>query len=221
MNYEKRVWELSWPGMVIVNPLFHVLLSWSVLFVFLGELWAMLPFGLAGGFFALLIWRRVGGMYNPFLDLIVVRKDLPPSLKKEVLAHELRHRRDRRRFFKFCIPLLVLMAFVFVAEYPLSLLITVFVVGSFSALRVHLEKRAEGIAGLCVTCGKPMAESRRILTCSEECHERLVEKLIRKFGEFKRVVDAETGKAHRVPIRDIIERGLKHEDLAKYPLWDE
>ena len=76
------------------------------------------------------------------------------------------------------------------------------------------------LAGFCVICGKPKAESRRFLTCSEECHERLVERLVWKFGEFKRVVDAETGKAYRVPTRDIIERGLKHGDLARYPLWD-
>ena len=145
MNHEKRVWEFGWPVMAVLNPPFHVLLFWSVLFVFLGELWAMLPIGLANGFFALLTWRRVGGMYNPFLDLIVVRKDLPPSLKKEVLAHELRHRRDRRRFFKLCIPLLALVAFFFVVEYPLNLLIAVFVVGSLLALRVHLEKRAERV----------------------------------------------------------------------------
>ena len=145
MDYEKRVWELGWPVMVIVSPLFHVLLSWSVLFVFLGELWAMFPTGLAGGFFALLVWRGLGGMYNPFLDLIVVRKNLPPPLKMEVLAHELRHRRDRRRFFKFYTPLLVPMAFFFVAEYPLSLLIAAFVFGSLLALRVHLEKRAKGV----------------------------------------------------------------------------
>ncbi len=142
MNYEKRVWELGWPVMVILSPLFYVLLSWSVLFVFLGELWAMLPIGIAGGFFALLVRRGLGGMYNPFLDLIVVRKDLPPRLKMEVLAHELRHRRDRRRFFKFYTPLLALMAFFFVAEYPWNLLIAVFLFGSLLTLRAHLEKRA-------------------------------------------------------------------------------
>jgi hypothetical protein len=46
-----------------------------------------------------------------------------------------------------------------------------------------------------------------------------VSKLVKIFGEFKKVVDAVTGKAYRVPTRDIIEKGLRHADLVKYPEW--
>jgi len=73
---------------------------------------------------------------------------------------------------------------------------------------------------VCVICGKPYVNGR-LLTCSEECHRKLVERLIREFGEYKKVVDAETGKVYKVPVRDIIEKGLRYRDLIKYPLWED
>jgi len=73
---------------------------------------------------------------------------------------------------------------------------------------------------VCVICGKPYVYGR-LLTCSEECHRKLVEKLIREFGEYKKIVDAETGKAYKVPVRDIIEKGLKYKDLINYPTWND
>jgi len=56
-------------------------------------------------------------------------------------------------------------------------------------------------------------------TCSDDCHEKLVEMLEREFGRYKKVVGVVTGKAYRVPTRDIIEKGLRYEDLGKYPEW--
>ena len=73
---------------------------------------------------------------------------------------------------------------------------------------------------VCVICGKPYLIGR-LLTCSEECHRKLVERLIREFGECKKVVDVETGKAYKVPVRDIIEKGLKYKDLINYPPWND
>ena len=49
----------------------------------------------------------------------------------------------------------------------------------------------------------------------------MVDRLEREFGIYKRVMDIETGKAHRVPTRDIIEKGLRHQDLKNYPEWRE
>lgn len=89
------------------------------------------------------------------------------------------------------------------------------------AMRIASEIYPPALAGFCAICGKPLARSTRLLTCSERCHDELVDGLVKELGEFKRVIDAETGKAHRVPTRDIIEHGLRHEDLAKYPLWEE
>lgn len=57
-------------------------------------------------------------------------------------------------------------------------------------------------------------------TCSVLCHDRLIKKMIAMYGEFKPVVDAETGKTHKVPMKHIVENGLKHEDIKKFPLWD-
>lgn len=89
------------------------------------------------------------------------------------------------------------------------------------AIEIAREIYPTAMAGFCAVCGKPKAGSRRLLTCSDGCHERLVERLVREFGEFKRVVDAETGKAYKVPVRDILELGLKREDLVRYPPWEE
>lgn len=46
-----------------------------------------------------------------------------------------------------------------------------------------------------------------------------LEELIKIYGEYKKVIDQATETAYKVPTRDIITRGLKQEDLKKYPLW--
>lgn len=70
---------------------------------------------------------------------------------------------------------------------------------------------------LCWICGSPCSGSR--VTCSDECHEKLVDRLESEFGIYKKVVDIETGKIHRVPTRDIIEKGLRQQDMRRYPEW--
>jgi hypothetical protein len=72
----------------------------------------------------------------------------------------------------------------------------------------------------CVVCGSSYLGGH-VYTCSEICHEKFVSKLIAEFGEFKKVVDVMTRKAYRVPTRDIVEKGLRHRDLTKYPKWKE
>lgn len=59
----------------------------------------------------------------------------------------------------------------------------------------------------------------RMYTCSEECHEKMVDALVEEFGESKKIIDAETGVAYKVPTREVLERGLWLEDLRKYPKW--
>ena len=56
-----------------------------------------------------------------------------------------------------------------------------------------------------------------LVTCSDECHEELVLRLELKFGTHKKVVNLETMKTHKVPVRDIIEKGLRQQDLKNYP----
>lgn len=81
------------------------------------------------------------------------------------------------------------------------------------------------IVKVCVICGNhydygPNVSSRT-LTCSDECHEKLVETLIQKFGEYKKVCSVVTGKCYQVPARTIIEKGLTYDDLVKFPEWKE
>ncbi len=70
--------------------------------------------------------------------------------------------------------------------------------------------------GKCSICGAPSGVKYR-LTCSDVCHEEFILRLEKRFGVYKKVVDLETGKTHKVPTRDIIEKGLKQEDLKNYP----
>jgi len=72
----------------------------------------------------------------------------------------------------------------------------------------------------CVVCGKGHL-SGRLYTCSEECHQKFIDRLVAEFGEYKKVLDVETGRSYRVPTRDIIEGGLRQRDLAKYPEWSD
>ena len=75
----------------------------------------------------------------------------------------------------------------------------------------------ENEPGFCWVCGAPCPETR--VTCSDDCHEKLIQILENDFGVYKKVVNMETGKTHKVPTRDIIERGLEQKDLKKYPKW--
>ncbi|MBA7578256.1 hypothetical protein ES708_20118 [subsurface metagenome] len=72
----------------------------------------------------------------------------------------------------------------------------------------------------CVICDTKDIQQGGV-TCSAQCHEELVSRLIARFGEFKKVVSQSTGVAYKVPIRDIIEKGIREQDLDQYPLWEE
>jgi len=72
----------------------------------------------------------------------------------------------------------------------------------------------------CLICHQ-VYEGGRELTCSDQCHEELVKQLVAEFGEFKKVVRMTTGVAYKVPTRDIIEHGVKEQELDRYPLWEE
>jgi len=64
-------------------------------------------------------------------------------------------------------------------------------------------------------------EGGREWTCSDACHEELIKRLISEFGEFKKVVRMSTSIAYRVPTRDILEKGIREQELDQYPLWEE
>jgi hypothetical protein len=74
----------------------------------------------------------------------------------------------------------------------------------------------------CFICGTAYSSDIYRATCGKpECHEALVRYMIARFGEFKKVVRASTGQTFKVPVRDIIEKGLREQDLDKYPVWGE
>lgn len=72
----------------------------------------------------------------------------------------------------------------------------------------------------CLVCQQPYDRGRE-LTCSEQCHVKLVRRLVAEFGEFKKVVRQSTGIAYKVPTRDIIKKGIREQDLDRYLLWEE
>lgn len=69
-------------------------------------------------------------------------------------------------------------------------------------------------------CGADVQSVGR-MTCSEECHEKFVDRLEKEFGDVKKVIDQTIGIAYKVPTRDIVENGLTWQDLPKYPQWDD
>lgn len=73
---------------------------------------------------------------------------------------------------------------------------------------------------VCVSCGK-VYNGGRTMTCSQPCHDELADRLVTRFGEFKKVVRMRTGVAYKVPTRDILEKGIREQDLDQYPPWEE
>jgi len=84
----------------------------------------------------------------------------------------------------------------------------------------EMNPSADGKLGLaptnCVICGTLYFGGRQF-TCSDACHEELVSRIIAKYGEFKIVARMSTGEAFKVPTRDIIEKGVREQDLDVYP----
>jgi len=73
---------------------------------------------------------------------------------------------------------------------------------------------------ICLVCGGPVTEAGR-LTCSKECHDKFANLLIFKYGEFKMVCRQRTGERFKVPLRDLIEKVVREQDLDKYPKWED
>jgi len=82
------------------------------------------------------------------------------------------------------------------------------------------EQISEDIFDVKSKCCNADVENSVKVTCSDNCHKIYVTQLEEKFGEFKKVVDQETGITYKIPTRDIIERGLKYSDVRTYPVWE-
>lgn len=70
----------------------------------------------------------------------------------------------------------------------------------------------------CVICEAPCVQGK--ITCCDDHHEEFIQKMETQFGTYKKVLDMDTGATFKVPIRDIIEKGLKQQDLKNYPEWE-
>lgn len=83
---------------------------------------------------------------------------------------------------------------------------------------VHTEY-SKDISDYKSVCCNSDVEIHSKMTCSKNCQEKFILKMIEKFGLFKKVVDIESDIAYKVPTRLIIEEGLRQEDLKNYPIW--
>jgi len=54
-----------------------------------------------------------------------------------------------------------------------------------------------------------------------DSREQIISRLIEQFGEFKKIVRMSTGEAFKVPTRDIIEKGIREQELDNYPKWED
>lgn len=74
---------------------------------------------------------------------------------------------------------------------------------------------------ICVVCGTLFESTNRVTCGKEECHERFVKLLEFKHGMFKKITRMTTDESFKVPLRDIIENGIREEELDKYPKWED
>ena len=90
--------------------------------------------------------------------------------------------------------------------------------------KLTINKEESGLTTVLVEGGPQLSpeEKKRIKEDWERPENQAkLEKLLEKFGYFKKVVDQKTGIAYKVPTRIIITEGLDYKDLPKYPRWEE
>jgi RNA polymerase subunit RPABC4/transcription elongation factor Spt4 len=75
----------------------------------------------------------------------------------------------------------------------------------------------------CKNCHRLFDNMLYEFTCSPMCHDMYVENCIQNLitilgTDTKIITDSVSGLRYSVPIRDILTKGLKYQDLSKYPL---
>ena len=55
----------------------------------------------------------------------------------------------------------------------------------------------------------------------EPKNQEKLKKMIKEFGEHKKVIDFASGVAYKVLTKDIITKGVKQQELDKYPIWED
>ena len=69
-------------------------------------------------------------------------------------------------------------------------------------------------------CGSDVDLGAHATTCGTECHELLVGEYEQMWGTYKKIIDASTNIAYKVPTRVLIESGIRAEELPNFPRWD-
>ena len=75
----------------------------------------------------------------------------------------------------------------------------------------------EGMLIFCLNCPSLCPPGQVI--CSEKCYETLIQRLEQEFGTHMKVLDLKTMKAYSVPLRDIVEGGLRRKNLRYFSEW--
>jgi hypothetical protein len=76
-------------------------------------------------------------------------------------------------------------------------------------------------AGICPACGAPLPPRHtrtREFTCSETCHRAWIDQVIERKGETCEIRSTATGQVYLVPTRVILEVGITHADLVRFPV---
>ena len=79
----------------------------------------------------------------------------------------------------------------------------------------HMGHHSDDSPQRCVVCRLPIKDGH--MTCGQEHHETFITLLERQFGTHKKVQRLTTGETFLVPIRDIVEKGVREQDLDQYP----
>ena len=79
---------------------------------------------------------------------------------------------------------------------------------------LELTERIHIFCLICQSVGPPGQ-----VICSEKCHETLIQRLEQEFGTRMKVVDLKTLIAYSVPLRDIVEGGLRRKNLKHFSEW--
>lgn len=85
---------------------------------------------------------------------------------------------------------------------------------------VFSQKISDDIIDVKSICCKADITLHSKITCSDNCHKKFVQKMIRENGRYKKVTDLESNTTHRIPTRVIIEKGILQNDIKKYPQWN-
>lgn len=84
---------------------------------------------------------------------------------------------------------------------------------------INYTKISDDVMDVKSKCCNSDIEMSNIITCGKHCHDLFVIKKIVEDGLFKKIIDATSGIAYKIPTKLIIEEGIRQQDLKKFPEW--